>query len=47
MLKSNEDIFLDDITVSDIEKKTGTRLIPTDNDGYIFTENILGEELEF
>lgn len=47
MLKSDEDIFLDDMTVSEIEEKAGVSLVPTDNDGYIFTENILGEELEF
>lgn len=47
MLKSDEDIFLDDMTLSDVEKLTGTRLIPTDNDGYILLENVLGEELEF
>ncbi|MBP3361698.1 MAG: DUF512 domain-containing protein [Clostridia bacterium] len=47
MLKCDEDIFLDDMTVADVETKTGMKLIPTDNDGYVFTEHILGEELEF
>ena len=47
MLKCDEDIFLDDMTVPEIEENTGVTLIPTDNDGYIFVENIIGEELVF
>jgi len=47
MLKFDEDIFLDDVTTADVEAAIGMKIIPTDNDGYIFTEHILGEELEF
>lgn len=47
MLKCDEDVFLDDMTVSEIEENTGVKLIPTDNDGYIFVEHIIGKELEF
>ena len=47
MLKADEDVFLDDITVFQVESQIGTKLIPTDNDGFVFVEHILGEELEF
>ena len=47
MLRGNDEVFLDDVTLSEAEEKTGTKIIPTDNDGFTFVENILGEELEF
>lgn len=47
MLKAGEDVFLDDVTLEDAQKALGVRIIPTDNDGFTFVENILGEELEF
>ena len=47
MLKADEDIFLDDMTVPQVEERLGVKLVPTDNDGFVFVEHILGEELEF
>ena len=47
MLRGDDEVFLDDVTLSEAEEKTGTKIISTDNDGYTFVENILGEELEF
>ena len=47
MLRADEDVFLDNITLADVEKRTGFKPIPTDNDGFVFVEHILGEELEF
>ena len=47
MLRAGEDIFLDDVTLEDAEKELGARFVPTDNDGFVFVEHILGEELEF
>lgn len=34
MLKADEDVFLDDLTVSDVEKELGVRVCATTNDGY-------------
>ena len=47
MLRSGEDIFLDDITLSELSQKLGVKITPTPNDGYAFIENILNTELEF
>lgn len=47
MLRDDDEIFLDDVTVEEIEKKLNVEVITTLNDGYDFIEKILGEELEF
>ena len=47
MLRDDDMIFLDDVTVSDIEEKLNVEVITVLNDGYDFVEKILGEELEF
>ncbi len=47
MLRDDDDIFLDDTTVFDVEKALNTKITPVFNDGYDFIEKILGEELEF
>ena len=47
MLKAGEDIFLDDVTLEEAEKMLGVNIVPTDNDGFVFVEHVLGEELEF
>lgn len=47
MLRDDDNIFLDDTTVEDVETALGVTIIPTLNDGYEFLEKILGEELEF
>ena len=47
MLRDDDDVFLDDTTVSQIEDVLNTKLTPVLNDGYDFIEKVLGEELEF
>lgn len=47
MLRDGENIFLDDITLDELERRLGVRITPVANDGYAFTESILGTELEF
>ncbi len=45
MLRSGEEIFLDDTTVSDVAEALGIDVQPCENDGFEFVEMILGEEL--
>lgn len=47
MLRDEDNIFLDDTTVEDVEMTLGMRVVPIINDGYEFIEKIIGEELEF
>lgn len=47
MLRGDDEIFLDDVTVADVEKELGMPVVSADNDGYVFIEKILDEELEF
>ncbi len=47
MLRDGEDIFLDDITLSELSEKLGMKITPVINDGYEFVEKITGCELEF
>ena len=47
MLRDGDDIFLDDVTVSDIERELNVKIYAVENDGYDFVEKILGEELDF
>jgi len=42
MLKADEPIFLDDVTVSDVEKALGVTLVSNRNDGYEFLQSLLG-----
>ncbi len=44
MLKADEDIFLDDITLEELEKQLGVSITPVYNDGYDLIDVILGEE---
>lgn len=46
MLKADEDIFLDDITLSQVEKELGLNAFPVENDGYAFVEAILDAKAE-
>ncbi|MBR4173402.1 MAG: DUF512 domain-containing protein [Clostridia bacterium] len=46
MLKSGDDIFLDDISLDELSKKLHVKITPTPNDGYAFIENILDTVLE-
>ncbi len=45
MLRDDDEIFLDDVTVSEVEEKLGMPIISVINDGYEFIEKIIGEEL--
>lgn len=47
MLRDDEDIFLDDVTIEDLKNAFCVNVIPVLNDGYDFVEKVLGEELEF
>ena len=47
MLRDGEDIFLDDITLTELIEKLGFPVTPVPNDGYTFIESVLAEELEF
>ena len=47
MLRDDDNIFLDDTTVSDVEAALGMKIMPIFNDGYEFIEKILDTELEF
>ena len=47
MLRDDDNIFLDDTTVEDVEKALDVKIVPVLNDGYEFVEKILDEELEF
>ncbi|TCO67877.1 DUF512 domain-containing protein [Marinisporobacter balticus] len=42
MLKADEQIFLDDLSVDDLEKSLNTRVVVTKIDGEDFVENVLG-----
>ena len=45
-LRNHEDIFLDDITVSDIEKELNIDIVPLEIHGGKFLKNILGQKIE-
>lgn len=47
MLRDGEDIFLDDITLSELSQKLEMTVTPVPNDGYAFIESVISEELEF
>ena len=42
MLKADEDIFLDDLTLSETEKKLNMKIVPVKNDGSAFLKAVLG-----
>lgn len=42
MLKSGEELFLDDYTVAELSRKLGVRVIITENDGGDFIKKVLG-----
>lgn len=44
MLKADEEIFLDDVTLSDLGRRLGVEIIPVENDGAAFVEALLGKE---
>ncbi len=44
MLKADEPVFLDDVTVSEVEASLQTKVITVENDGYDFLHKLLGLE---
>ncbi|MBR2499626.1 MAG: DUF512 domain-containing protein [Clostridia bacterium] len=42
MLKADSDVFLDDVTVSELEEELNLKVVPVYNDGYDFLEKLLG-----
>ena len=47
MLRDNDEIFLDDVTLNEVKKELNIEVQSVLNDGYDFIEKIIGEELEF
>ncbi len=47
MLRDDDEIFLDDVTLREVEAALNVKTKTSLNDGYDFIEKILGEELEF
>lgn len=47
MLRDDDNIFLDDTMVEDVEKELSVKITPIINDGYEFIEKVLDEELGF
>ncbi len=46
MLRHENDMFLDNITVEQLEKALNVKVVITENDGYEFMDNLLGNEVE-
>jgi NifB/MoaA-like Fe-S oxidoreductase len=42
MLRRDSDVFLDDLTVSDVEKELNVKLTSTNSDGYELLDAIMG-----
>lgn len=47
MLRDEDELFLDDVTVADVERELGMPVVAVYNDGYDFVEKVSGVELEF
>ncbi len=47
MLRDGEDIFLDNITLDELEERLSLKVTPVPNDGYAFIEAVIGRSLEF
>ena len=45
MLRSGENIFLDDVTTADVERELGAPVIPVPQDGYELLDAICGVRL--
>lgn len=45
MLRSGEEVFLDNTTLTEVSEKLGIKICACENDGFEFVENILGESL--
>ena len=47
MLRAEEDVFLDDMTLSELSESLGVTVTPLDNDGFEFVEKVAGTDIEF
>lgn len=47
MLKADENIFLDDMTLEELSEKLEIEITPVNNDGFEFIESISGLEIDF
>lgn len=47
MLRQGTDLFLDDVTIPQVEEALKVKVTAISNDGYEFLEKLTGEELEF
>ena len=47
MLRAGEDVFLDDMTLEEVESELGVKIEVQNADGFEFVESITGEEIEF
>jgi len=45
MLRDGEDIFLDDITLEDLQRRLGVKITPVNSDGFDFLEKLLDIEI--
>ena len=45
MLRSGENVFLDDVTTADVERELGVPVVPVPQDGYGLLDAMLGVEL--
>ena len=43
MFRSGEDVFLDDITIADVEKELGVKVVKQESSGYAFVDAIRNE----
>ncbi len=46
MLRSGENVLLDDLTTDDLERELGVNVIAVESDGYDFVEKILGDDAD-
>ena len=47
MLKADEDIFLDDMSLNELSEKLRIKITPVDNDGFDFIERLSDSEINF
>ena len=43
MLRHGEDVFLDDVTIADVERELGVKVTPVNQDGFELCDAIFGE----
>ncbi len=45
MLRSESNIFLDDITIEEIENELNVKVITVENNGYDFINKVIGQKI--